>query len=175
MYSRKSVRPRMEPWRTPALTGYSCADLPSRNTRSCLLLGKEEIRPNIWHEITFVKKIDMSNPVKSLGYTKCYSSSSPGLLIALAIPSDATARRSTVDREDIKPYWKLEKRPPFSRWSTILLFISFWKTSNHRKKTNRVVVFRCRPFINILKYRDHQWNLQMKPSKNLENKTPSGT
>ena len=47
MYSRKSVGPRMEPSGTPALTGYSCEDFPSRTTRSHLLLRKEEIRPNI--------------------------------------------------------------------------------------------------------------------------------
>ena len=32
---------------TPASTGYPCEDLPSRTTRSRLLLRKEEIRPNI--------------------------------------------------------------------------------------------------------------------------------
>ena len=29
MYSRKSARPRMDPWGTPELTGYSCGDFPS--------------------------------------------------------------------------------------------------------------------------------------------------
>ena len=80
MYSRKSVGPRMEPWGTPALTGYSCEDFPSRTTQSCLLLRKEEIRPNIWPEIPwlkFVKKTTMPNPVKTLGYIKSYISSSP--------------------------------------------------------------------------------------------------
>ena len=47
MYSRKSVGPRMKPKQTPALTGYSCEDFPSRTTQSRLLLRKEEIRPNI--------------------------------------------------------------------------------------------------------------------------------
>ena len=51
MYSRKSVGPRLEPWNTPALTGYSCEDFPSRTTQSRLLLKKEEIGPNIWPEI----------------------------------------------------------------------------------------------------------------------------
>ena len=37
----------------------------------------------------------------------------PDLLIALAILSDTTLRRSEVDREDLKPYWKSEKRPNF--------------------------------------------------------------
>ena len=41
----------MEPWGTPALTGYSCEDCPSRTTWSRLLLGEKEIRPNIWPEI----------------------------------------------------------------------------------------------------------------------------
>ena len=75
----------------------------------------------------FVKKINMPNPVKSLGYIKCYSSSSPR---SLKRPrnSDVTVRRSAVDREDLKPYGKSEKRPHYSRWSTILLFTSFSKT-----------------------------------------------
>ena len=51
MYSRKSVGPKMEPWGTPVLTGYFCEDFLSRSTRSCLLLRKEEIKPNIWPEI----------------------------------------------------------------------------------------------------------------------------
>ena len=55
------------------------------------------------------------------------------------------------DREDLKPYWKSEKRPHFSRSSTILLFTSFSETfTNLRKKTNRAVVFSCRAFPNIL-------------------------
>ena len=33
------------------------------------------------------------------------------LLKSLAILSDTTVRRSTVDREGLKPYWKSEKRP----------------------------------------------------------------
>ena len=39
----------------------------------------------------------------------------PELLKALAILSDTTVRRSAVDREDLKPYWKSEKKPQFSR------------------------------------------------------------
>ena len=51
MYSRKSVGPRMDPWGTPALTGYSYEDFPSRTTWRHVLLRKEEIRSNIWPEI----------------------------------------------------------------------------------------------------------------------------
>ena len=38
MYSRKSVGPRMDPWGTPALTGYSCGDFPSITTQRCLFV-----------------------------------------------------------------------------------------------------------------------------------------
>ena len=35
------------------------------------------------------------------------------MLKALAILSDATVRRSAVDWEDLKPYWKLKKKTTF--------------------------------------------------------------
>ena len=38
----------------------------------------------------------------------------PDLLKSPAILSDTTVRRYEVDREDLKPYWKSEKRPHFS-------------------------------------------------------------
>ena len=47
MYSRKSVGPGIDPQGTPALTGYSCEDSPSRTTKTHLLLRKEEIRQSI--------------------------------------------------------------------------------------------------------------------------------
>ena len=39
----------------------------------------------------------------------------PDLLNAPAVLSNTPARRSAVDQEDLKPYWKPEKRPHFSR------------------------------------------------------------
>ena len=42
----------------------------------------------------------------------------PYMLTVLEILSDATVRRSVVDREDLKNYWNSEKRPYFSRWLT---------------------------------------------------------
>ena len=38
----------------------------------------------------------------------------PDLLKALAILSVTTVRGSAVDQEDLKTYWKSEKRPHFS-------------------------------------------------------------
>ena len=60
-----------------------------------------------------MKNTSIPNPVKSIGYMKCCSQS--GLLKARAILSDTTAIRSAVDRKELKPYWKLEKGPHFSR------------------------------------------------------------
>ena len=51
MYSRKGVGPRMEPWGTPALTGYSREGFPTRTTQNRVLLKEEEIGLNIWPEI----------------------------------------------------------------------------------------------------------------------------
>ena len=60
---------------------------------------------------------------------------------------------SRTTRSRLKPYWKLENRPHFSRWSTILDF------TNYRKKTVWAVDFSSRPFPNILKYGDQRWGL----------------
>ena len=55
---------------------------------------------------TVSKALDISNAIARVA---------PDLLEALAILSDTTVRRSVVDREDIKSYWKSEKRLHFSR------------------------------------------------------------
>ena len=63
----------------------------------------------------------------------------PDLLKALAILLDTTVRTLAVDREYLKLYWILDKRPHFSRWSLILLFTSFSKTllTTERRLTGR--------------------------------------
>ena len=76
-------------------------------------MKKEEIRPNIWREIpedlslwrrpacqTFSKALDISSVTARVASE---------LLQAIAILPDTTVRRSAVDREDLKPYWKSEK------------------------------------------------------------------
>ena len=78
-----------------------------------------------------MKKASRPHFMESLGYIKCYSSSSSRLLKALAILSDTT-----------KPYWKSENWLHFFWWSTILLFISFSKTllTTERRLTGRYVL-----------------------------------
>ena len=126
MYSTQSVGTRMEPWGSPALTGHSCENFPSRTTRRHLLLRKEEVRPNISPEIPQDLSLWRRPACQTLSK-------------ALEILLDTTVRRSAVDREDLKPYRKSEKRPHFSRWSKILLFTSFLKTllTKERRLTGR--------------------------------------
>ena len=74
----------MEPWGTPALAGNYCEDFPFRTTWSRLLLRKGEKTAKYLTSnstrLKFVKKTSFSNLVKSLGYIKCCSSSSPRLV-----------------------------------------------------------------------------------------------
>ena len=53
---------------------------------------------------------------KALDISSATARVAPDLLKALATVSDVTVRRSAVDQEDLKPYWKSEKRSNFSRW-----------------------------------------------------------
>ena len=150
MYSRESVVPRMGPWGIPAVTRYSCEDVPFRTTQSCLLLRKEEIRSNIWPEILkdlhLWRQSACQTLLKALNISSGTAPVAPDLLKVLAILSDTTVRISAVDQKDLKPYWKSAKKKHFSWRSKIQLF-------------NRVINFSRRPFPNINKYRDHQWDL----------------
>ena len=138
MYIGKSVGPRTEPWGTPALTRYSYEDFPFRTTQSLLLLRKEETGPNIWPEIQlrrkFVKKTSMPKPVKGIGYIRPVKSPKNSIRY-----NSKKICSQTVDREDLKLYWKSEKSPHFSRRSAVLLFTSFSKTliTTERRLTER--------------------------------------
>ena len=119
MYSRKGVGPRMEPWGTPALTGYSREGFPTRTTQNRVLLKEEEIGLNILPE-----------KAKSLGYIKYYSSSSPR-----TVKSPSNSFRNNCEKICS---WS-GKRLHFSTWSTILLFTSFSKAllTTERRLTER--------------------------------------
>ena len=93
---------------------------------------------------------------KALDISSATARVAPDLLKALAILSDTTVRRSAVDREVLKPYWKSEKTPHFFSQSTILLFTSFKEFTNHKKKNNRATFYSYRLFPNIIKYKDYR-------------------
>ena len=80
-------------------------------------------------------KNSIPNSIKSLGHIKCHSWSS---LRPIKSPSNSlrhNCQKSAIDREDLKPYWKSEKRPYFFRESTVLLFRRFSKTSLTTEKS----------------------------------------
>ena len=110
MYSRKNLGPRKEPWGILELTGYFCEDFPSTTTLSYLLLRKEKIRPNIWPEIPLDLSLWRRSACqilsKALDILRATAWVAPNLLKALVILSDTTVRRSAVDQEDLKPYWR---------------------------------------------------------------------
>ena len=57
----------------------------------------------------------MPNLTKAFDISSATARIAPGLLKAVAVLSDETVRRSAVDQEDLKPYWKSEKRPDLFR------------------------------------------------------------
>ena len=62
---------------------------------------------------------------KAVDISSATAQVSPNVLQAPAILLDTTIRRSAADPEDLKPYWKSDKRPHFSERSISLLFTSF--------------------------------------------------
>ena len=153
----------MEPWGMPTLTRYSCEDFPSRTTGSHLLLRKDEIRPNVWPEILwlkFVKKTSMQNPVASLGYMKCCSSSSPR---PVKSPSNSIRHNHQIICSWLrgpKTILEIRKKATFMLVINKPVIYKFFKDfTNHRKKSSRAVVFSCRPFPDILKIKDYGWDL----------------
>ena len=112
----------------------------------------------------------MPYSLESLGYIKCYGSSSPR-----PVKNPNNSIRCNCQKICIwlrRPKTILEIR----KKATFLLVISnsickFLKDfTNHRKKTNRVVVFSSRPFPTSV-----YTGTTNRPSNNLENKTPSDT
>ena len=108
MYNTKSVGSRIDPWGTPALTGYPCEDFPFRITSSHLLLTKEDIWLNIWPEIPYDLSLWWRSAcqtlLKALDISRITAPVVSDLWKALAILSDTTVKRSAVDWEDLKPY-----------------------------------------------------------------------
>ena len=94
----------------------------------------------------------MPDSIESLGYIKYYSSSSPR-----PIKRSKNSIRQICSRAR-RPETLLEirKKATFLQLINKLIIYKFFTDfTNHGKKTNRAVAFSCRPFPNILKYRDH--------------------
>ena len=83
------------------------------------------IRPEL------VKKTTNQTLSKALNKSSATARAAPDLLKAQAILSESTVRRSAIKQEDLKPYWKPERRPHLSE-----VHKGF---AHHKKKTNWVV------------------------------------
>ena len=100
-------RSKNDPWGAPGLNGYFCEGVPSRTTRSCLLLRKGEIRPNIWQKVlqdlSFWRRPVCQTLSKALDISFATALVAPGQSKDIAILSDTTVRISVVDWKDLKP------------------------------------------------------------------------
>ena len=115
-----------------------------------------------WNSIRlkFVKKTSMPNPVKSLGYIKCYSSSSPKPFQSPSIFIRYNCKKIWSWSRRLKTILEIRKMGTFLLVINNSIICKFSKNfTSGRKKTSRAVVFSFRPFFNSLKYRDHRWNL----------------
>ena len=90
--------------------------------------NKVKICPKIPYELSLWRRPASQTLSKALDISIATAQATLDLLKIQAILSDTTLRRSIVDQEDLKPYWKSENRPDFSNWSTNLLWTSFSKT-----------------------------------------------
>ena len=108
----------------------------------------------------FVKKTSLPNSVEIIGYIKCYMSSSP-------TPVKSASNSLRYNSQKIcssprRPETILEIRIKASVFKVInkpVIYKFVEDFSSRRKNTNRVVVFSCRPFLNILKYRNPRGDL----------------
>ena len=112
-----------------------------------------------------MKKTSIPNPVKSLRYIKCYSSNCSSGTVKSSSNS-IWYNCQTIQSWSRRPKTILEirKKIPFLYVinNPIILQVfqrNYQSFTNDRKKTNMAVIFRCRPFPNILKCRDHRWHL----------------
>ena len=123
MYSRKSLGPRIKPWGSPALTGYSCEDFSSRTTWSYLLLREEEIRRNIWPEIAYDLSLWKRPACQTLSKTsdiqviQLWSGPSPVKSPSNSISYNCQKICSWLKRP--KTILEIRKTPHFYRWSKI--------------------------------------------------------
>ena len=128
------------------MQNYSKPSIIKKRQNKAKYLTQNSIR------LTFIKKTSMSNPVKSLGYVKCYrlSRSIPVKSSSSSILSDLTVRRSAVDQK-IKTVLEIRIKTTFIQViKKPIIYKLFKDFSEKGKNTNRVVVFSCTSFPNIL-------------------------
>ena len=108
-----------------------------------------------FHRLKLVKQSSMPNPVKSLGYIKCYSSSRPTTVKSPSNSIRYNRKKICSLSGGPKTILGIRKKPKFLQVINNSIIYKFFKYfTNHRKKTNRAV-FSCEPFPSIFKYWGH--------------------
>ena len=131
----------MESWWTPALTGYSCEDFPSRTTQSCLLLRKEKIRPNIWPRIPLDLRLQRRPACKTL--SRALDNPRPAKSLSKSIRHNCQKIYSRLRRA--KLILEIRKKATFCQVIDNATTYKFFKDfTKHRKKTSRAIAFSSR-------------------------------
>ena len=111
----------MKPWGTPALTGYFYKTFHPELS-SLQLLRKDEIKLNTWPQISWDlslwRILACQTLTKALDISGTTAQVAPDLIKVPAILSDAFFKWYAIEWEGLEPYWKSEKSPNFSSWST---------------------------------------------------------
>ena len=108
------------------------------------------------HKTQAFEEDQLAKPSQNFKYVKCYHSSSPR-----HIKSPCNSIRNNCQK-----ICSWSRRPETilkitqkSKINKPIIYKSLKDFTNHRKKTNRAVVFSHGPLPNILKHRDHRWEL----------------
>ena len=128
---------------TAALTRYSYEDFLFRTICGHFFTEKRsnKVKHRTWNSIRFkfVKKISSPNSVKAFDISSTTARVARDLLKSLAILLDTTIRRSAVDWEDLKLYWKLQKKGLFLQEINKPIIYNFFKnlTTTERRLTGQ--------------------------------------
>ena len=137
-------------WRL-LIQNYSKTCITEKRQNKAKYLTRNSIR------LKFLKKTSMPNPVKSVGYIKCHSSSSPSNSIRYNSQKICSWLRTS------KTILKIRKWATFISVNNKPVIYKFFKDfTNERKKIYKAAVFSRTNFPITLKYKDHQWDLQTK-------------
>ena len=135
---------------------------PSRTTSSRTKKWQNIAKTPTWNSarLAFVKKTGMPTTAKSVGYIKYCSSSSPR-------PTESPRSSTRYNCQKICSWLRrpgtiqeIRKKDTFLEVVNKTIIYKFFQDfTNHRKKTNRAVVFSAKPFPNTFKYKTHRLDI----------------
>ena len=150
MFLNKKIRTKNGNLRKSSIKWISFWQLPFQNRLKLSITEKRrnKVKYVNWSSIMlkFVKKTSMQNPVKSLGYIKCYSLSSPRPVKSPSNSISYNCQRICSWSRRPKNILEIKKKATFLYVINNPIIYTFFKDfTNYRKKTNRAVVFSCTP------------------------------